>query len=114
MGSCIIPLLTASIFSGKLDADSSAENQDEGKGLDDLKKDDKNVKQFLMKAGERLEAGKAIEPMGSTEHPQEVINHLPAMILSNVVKKLLSIEVQSKEEKEETGSSFTVSYIIKI
>lgn len=101
MGSCIIPLLTASIFSGKLDADSSAENQDEGKGLDDLKKDDKNVKQFLMKAGEKLEAGKAIEPMGSTEHPQEVINHLPAMILSNVVKKLLSIEVQNKEEKEE-------------
>lgn len=44
MGSCIISLLTASILLEKLDADSSPENQDEGKGLDDLKEDEKNVK----------------------------------------------------------------------
>lgn len=54
-----------------------------------------------MKAGERLESGKAIEPLGSTEHPQVVRNHLPAIILSNVAKKVMFIDVQSKEEKGE-------------
>lgn len=41
MRSRINPLPTASIFSGKQDADSSAESQDKRKGLDGLKEGEK-------------------------------------------------------------------------
>lgn len=49
MRSRINPLPTASIFSGKQDADSSAESQDKRKGLDGLKEGEKIRKSCLGK-----------------------------------------------------------------